>query len=211
MLLADTPVAPPTAREVADFAFQVARSGLPLEERARIIGDALVEAIPRAESPDPTWPKATPEQVRLFVYETLQHIDALVAIGKLRGEDWSTHDLDGATSKFNPEIAQFMARPGRDESVLWAIRRHNATPHHAFWNDPTRTATELKESASDIINAWRMERRAYGKPSWSWEKIERTIEVEGELGELSEAQVRALREAIPHQKEYERLHHGRPA
>lgn len=195
------PPPPSDGQAVADWCFAVAKSGLPLEERTEIVAAMLAPAVEAAAKPDPSWTKATPEQLLLFAQETLEHTDALERVGRIRGFDWGQHDFEGPTSKFHPEVAQFLAKPGRDESVQWAVQRHNAAPHHALWADPSSTKEDLRESASDIVNAWRMNRRVYDKPSWSWERIERTIQVDDRL---SPAQRAALLEAIPAQREEER-------
>lgn len=196
--------------EVAEWCRHVAKSGLPTSDRTQRIASALARAVERAALPNRQWTKATPQQVKLFVQETLEHTDAVARVGKLRGMPWNNHDFEGSTSKFNPQIAQFMAKPGKDASVEWAIQRHNAAPHHAVWSDPQATSVLLKESASDIVNAWRMNRRVYDKPSWSWERIFRFIEVSFGYNEISAAQRDALLEAIPWQMEEERRN-GLPA
>ena len=185
---------------VAGQCVAIALGGLSLEERATQITDLLLPAVDAAPSPEASWTKATPQELRLFVLETLEHTDAVRAVGRLRGLDFTGHDLEGETSKFNPEIAQFLARPGRDDSVKWAIARHNDAPHHNHWGDPSATVTDLRESASDIVNAWRMNRRVYDKPAWTWERIHQTIEADHDDGRLSTAQRDALLEAIPFQR-----------
>lgn len=196
--------------EVASWCHDVARSGASVKERTDRISPVLARAVARAAKPDAAWTKATAGQIALFVQETLEHTDALQRIGSLRGENWSQHDFEGATSKFQPSLAQFMAKPGKDDSVQWAINKHNGAPHHSVWTDPSATSGLLKESASDIVNAWRMHRRVYDKPSWSWERIFRFIEVSFQYNEISAAQRDALLEAIPHQMEEERRN-GLPA
>ncbi|MBI2252199.1 MAG: hypothetical protein HYU63_05610, partial [Armatimonadetes bacterium] len=52
--------------------------------------------------------KATPKQIELYHKETLEHNQAMKKIGKLRGENWTGHDIEGTTSKLNPEIAQYL-------------------------------------------------------------------------------------------------------
>ncbi|NDD30612.1 MAG: hypothetical protein EB084_20320, partial [Proteobacteria bacterium] len=191
------------SREVAEQCHAVVFGKGTLEEKTDAIAGLLNDALPSTPSPEPSWTKATPEQIRLFVMETLEHTAGIRRLGDLRGLDFSTHDFDGDTSKFNPEITQFLAKPGRDESVKWAIHEHNATDHHALWNDPSTAAADLKESASDVINAWRMTRRVYDKPGWSWEKIEAVIEADHDDGKLTSAQREALIDAIPFQKQLE--------
>jgi hypothetical protein len=208
--LAQSGLRSPESCVVAEQCHAIAKSGLPLAERASRIAEILIPGVEAAAVPDPTYTKATPEQVRLFVTETLEHTDAMQGVGELRGMNFGIHDFEGDTSKFNPEIAQFLAKPGRDASVQWAIKEHNFADHHAFWADPKKTAEELKESASDIVNAWRMPRRVYQKESWSWERVAKTIDVDEQYGKLSAAQAQSLREAVPYQAEYERQH-GLPA
>lgn len=202
--LAPEPGPEASSSEVASWCYQVAKSSRPLAERTALIAPVLSKAVERAESPNSGWTKATPRQVALFVQETLEHTDALQRVGRLRGQDWSHHDFEGPTSKFNPEITQFLALPGRDESVKWAIARHNGSDHHAVWANPQARTEDLAESASDIVNAWRMNRRVYEKPSWSWERITGFIETQFQYNELSAPQRDALLAAIPHQMEEER-------
>lgn len=202
---AEAPASPasvslPSAPGVAGQCVEIALGSLSLDERTARITDILVPAIEAAPSPDPAWTKATPQEVRLYVQETLEHTDGVRAVGRLRGEDFTGHDLEGDTSKFNPDIAQFLARPGRDDSVKWAMARHNDAPHHRAWNDPTSQPADLRESASDVIGAWRMERRVYDKPSWSWQRIEATIAADHDDGRLTTAQRDALLQAIPFQR-----------
>ena len=196
----------PESRIVADRCREIAFSGRPLQDRAKEIGDILVEAVDGANSPNPAWEIATSEQVRLFVLETLEHTDAIRRLGELRGLDFHEHDFEGDTSKFNPEITRFLARPGRDDSVKWVINEHNAAPHHHLWKDPNANADDLREGATDIVNAWRMNRRVYEKPAWSWEKINRVIEVDFEDGKLTAPQRDALIAAIPFQMQDEATH-----
>lgn len=196
--------------EVAEWCRHVAKSGLSTSDRTQRISAVLARAVERAATPNRDWTKATSQQVKLFVQETLEHTDAVARVGKLRGMPWNEHDFEGSTSKFNPQITQFMSKPGKDASVEWAIHRHNAAPHHAVWSDPQATSVLLKESASDIVNAWRMNRRVYDKPSWSWERIFRFIEVSFGYNEITAAQRDALLEAIPWQMEEERRN-GLPA
>ncbi len=203
---------PPGAdsNEVAAWCGLVAHTDMSVPERTVLISPVLADAVQRAESPSPDWVKATPEQLTLYVRETLEHTDAMRRLGALQGQDWSQHDLEGKTSKFQPEIAQFLALPGRDESVQWAIARHNEAQHHAVWKDPQARPEDLAESASDIMNAWRMNRRVYDNPSWSWERIHRFIEVGFMSNQMSATQRDALLAAIPFQQEEERRH-GIPA
>ncbi len=203
---------PPGAdsNEVAEWCGQVAHSALSAADRAALISPVLADAVQRAESPSSDWVKATPKQISLYVQETIEHADAVQRVGALRGQDWSRHDLEGQTSKFQPEIAQFLALPGRDESVKWAIGRHNSAEHHARWKDPQARPEDLDESASDIVNAWRMNRRVYDSPSWSWERILRFIEVGFQNNEMSATQRDALLAAVPFQMEEERQN-GIPA
>lgn len=205
---APTPIAPSSgrseaSRQVADRCHAVVFGPGTLEEKTDAISGMLNEAIPSMPSPDPSWTKATPEQVRLFVMETLEHTAGIRRAGELRGLDFSQHDFEGDESKFNPEITQFLAKPGRDESVTWAIKTHNASPHHDLWNNPASKADDLKESATDIINAWRMTRRVYDKPAWSYEKIDAVIHADFSDGRLTEAQRDALLEAVPFQQQLE--------
>ncbi len=190
---------------VAQYCSDVARMDLPVEERTEFISDALNQCIAtdHCVTPNEEWTKATPEQIKLFVQETLEHTDAMRAIGSLRGMDYSDHDLEPHTGKFEPRIAQYMALPGREDSVKWAINEHNASPHHAIWNNPNSSKEDLAESASDIVNAWRMNRRVYHKPSWSWERISDFIQDQFNSNEMSANQRDALLEAIPFQMEYE--------
>ena len=58
--------------EVAAACNGIAVSGASREERIESIMELLGPAVERAESPDPTWVKATPEQLKLFVGETLE-------------------------------------------------------------------------------------------------------------------------------------------
>ena len=197
------------SRAVAGWCYAVAKADLPVKERTLLIAPVLSAAVARAESPSPEWVKATPQQVTLFVQETLEHTDAVQRIGGLRGQDWSRHDFEDGVSKFRPEIAQFLAKPGRDESVQWAIGQHNGAGHHNLWANPKATTEELSESASDIVNAWRMNRRVYDKPSWSWERITRFIEVGFQNNEMTVSQRDALLTAIPYQME-EESRHGLP-
>ncbi|MBI2252080.1 MAG: hypothetical protein HYU63_04975, partial [Armatimonadetes bacterium] len=88
--------------------------------------------------------------------------------------------------------------------VKWAIEKHNGAPHHLKWNAQASGLSELRESASDIINSWRMPRKVYHKPSWSWEQIELTIKDLYSNKELNSTQRKALEEAIKFQKLYER-------
>lgn len=198
------------SHQVGEWCGEVARAALSVPERTSRITPVLAKAVAKAQSPSPAWVKANPQQVERYVQETLEHADAMHRVGLLRGQDWSQHDLEGATSKFHPEIAQFLALPGRNEAVEWAIARHNAADHHAVWSDPGSTVEDLAESASDIVNAWRMNRRVYDKPSWSWERITRFIEVSFQNNDLSAHQRDALLAAIPHQME-EESRHGLPA
>ena len=198
------------SHQVGEWCGEVARAALSVPERTSRITPVLAKAVAKAQSPSPAWVKANPQQVERYVQETLEHADAMHRVGLLRGQDWSQHDLEGATSKFHPEIAQFLALPGRNEAVEWAIARHNAADHHAVWSDPGSTVEDLAESASDIVNAWRMNRRVYDKPSWSWERITRFIEVSFQNNDLSVHQRDALLAAIPHQME-EESRHGLPA
>jgi len=198
------------SHQVGEWCGEVARAALSVPERTSRITPVLSKAVAKAQSPSPAWVKANPQQVERYVQETLEHADAMHRVGLLRGQDWSQHDLEGATSKFHPEIAQFLALPGRNEAVEWAIARHNAADHHAVWSDPGSTVEDLAESASDIVNAWRMNRRVYDKPSWSWERITRFIEVSFQNNDLSAHQRDALLAAIPHQME-EESRHGLPA
>lgn len=199
---ADLPIDADSHR-VGEWCGEVARAALSLPERTSRITRVLSKAVAKAHSPSPDWAKANPQQVERYVQETLEHADAMHRIGILRGQDWSQHDLEGDTSKFQPEIAQFLALPGRNEAVEWAIGRHNAADHHAVWANPDSTVEELAESASDIVNAWRMNRRVYDKPSWSWERITRFIEVGFQNNDLSANQRDALLAAIPYQMEEE--------
>lgn len=194
------------SREVAGRCHAIAHGAGTHEQKAEAITALLMPGIEAAPSPDPSWVKATPEQVRLFVLETLEHIEGIRGVGELRGHDWTEHDLEGDTSKLNPEITQFLARPGRDASVLWAIAQHNDAPHHSLWSDPHSSTSDLAESATDIINAWRMSRRVYDKPSWSWPRIESVISADFDDGRLSAVQRDALLEAIPFQQQYEAQH-----
>lgn len=191
--------------QIAHMCACLANSGLPLDDRSRAISDLLLEGIRQGNRPNLAWQPASDDQVKLYVRETLEHHDAMRQLGVLRGEDWSGHDLDGHGNKFNPDVAQYLAKPGRDDSTVWAIERHNSASHHRNWKDAGAGPQELKESASDIVHAWRMPRMVYDKPSWSWEKIEKVIETESLYGKLSPAQKEALIEAIPFQKDYERL------
>ncbi len=190
---------------VAHYCSDVARMDLPIEERTEFISDALTQCIETNHciTPNEEWTKATPEQIKLFVQETLEHTDAMRAIGTLRGMDYHDHDLEPHTGKFEPRIAQYMALPGREDSVKWAIKEHNASPHHAIWCDPNAKTEDLAESASDIVNAWRMNRRVYQKPSWSWDRIADFIQDKFNSNEMSVNQRDALLEAIPFQMEYE--------
>jgi len=197
------------SHQVGEWCGEVARAALSVPERTSRITPVLSKAVAKAQSPSPAWGKANAQQVERYVQETLEHADAMHRVGLLRGQDWSQHDLEGATSKFHPEIAQFLALPGRNEAVEWAIGRHNAADHHAVWADPGSTVEDLSESASDIVNAWRMNRRVYDKPSWSWERITRFIEVSFQNNDLSTNQRDALLAAIPHQME-EESRHGLP-
>lgn len=189
--------------EVAAVCNGIAISGASREERTESIMELLAPAVERTESPDPTWVKATPEQLKLFVGETLEHIDGLRAIGDLRGMDFSHHDMEDGCGKFHPQVAQFLALPGRNDAVKWAIAKHNAAEHHDVWKDPNATKEQLAESASDIINAWRMERPVYSKPSWSWDKITDVINSQFADNMIGVEQRDALYEAIPFQMEYE--------
>lgn len=189
--------------EVAAACNKIAVSGAPIEERTESIMELLAPAVERTESPDPTWEKATPAQLKLFVAETLEHIDGLRAIGDLRGLDFSHHDMEEGCGKFHPQVAQFLALPGRNDAVKWGIAKHNGANHHDVWKNPNASKDQLAESASDIINAWRMERPVYSKPSWSWEKISDVINSQFEDNMISSVQRDALYEAIPYQMEYE--------
>lgn len=197
------PGANATSSEIAAFCNEVAKSDMSLEERTDVITDALAEGVEKADTPDETWTKATKEQLGLFVMETLEHVDSVRAIGELRGLDFDNHDLEPGTGKFNPEIAQYLALPGRDDSVQWAINTHNGSAHHATWHDSSASVDELAESATDIVNAWRMNRRVYNKPPWSWERITGFIETQFQYNELSVNQRDALLQAIPYQMDYE--------
>lgn len=194
---------PQEPENIAQVCNDMARSDAPIEERVEFITAKLAEGVQQAESPDPSWEKATPEQLRLYVHETLEHIDSLRAIGDLRGMDFSNHDLEAGNGKFEPRVAQFLALPGRSDSVKWSIAEHNQVGHHDTWKDPQATREELAESASDIVNAWRMQRRVYDKPSWSWERITSVIEDQFQNNQINTAQRDALYEAIPYQMEYE--------
>lgn len=194
---------PMTNKEIANYCNGIAASDLPIEERRDLITEKLAEGVARAESPDPTWEKATPQQLSLYVHETLEHIDALREIGSLRGMNFEHHDTEEGCGKFEPEVAQFLALPGRTDSVKWAIAEHNNAGHHDIWKNPNASKEDLAESASDIVNAWRMERRVYSKAPWSWERVEGFINEQFNSNELSAAQRDALYEAIPFQMEYE--------
>lgn len=207
-LPADLP-ADADSHQVGEWCGDVARAALSVAERTSRITPVLSKAVVKAQSPSPDWVKANPQQVERYVQETLEHADAMHRIGLQRGQDWGRHDMEGETSKFHPEIAQFLALPGRNEAVEWAIGRHNAADHHSVWADPGSTVEDLSESASDIVNAWRMNRRVYDKPSWSWERITRFIEVSFQNNDLSANQRDALLAAIPHQME-EESRHGLP-
>lgn len=196
--------------EIAAYCNSVAKSDAPLSERTSLIIAALSQGIDATKSPQPEWEKATADQVALYVQETLEHVDSVRGVGQLRGLDFNEHDLEVGTGKFEPSIAQFLAKPGRSEDVKWAIQKHNSSPHHATWNDKNSTTEELAESASDIVNAWRMNRRVYDKPSWSWERIASVIESQFQYNDLTVNQRDALLEAIPYQMEYENQH-GLPA
>ncbi|MBQ7503503.1 hypothetical protein IJT93_12480 [bacterium] len=189
--------------EVAAACNKIAVSGAPIAERTESIMELLAPAVERTESPDPTWEKATPAQLKLFVAETLEHIDGLRAIGDLRGLDFSHHDMEEGCGKFHPQVAQFLALPGRNDAVKWGIAKHNGAHHHDIWKDPNASKEDLAESASDIVNAWRMERPVYSKPSWSWEKVMDVINSQFEDNIISSVQRDALYEAIPFQMEYE--------
>ncbi len=189
-LPADLP-ADADSHQVGEWCGDVARAALSVAERTSRITPVLSKAVVKAQSPSPDWVKANPQQVERYVQETLEHADAIHRIGLQRGQDWGRHDMEGETSKFHPEIAQFLALPGRNEAVEWAIGRHNAADHHS------------------IVNAWRMNRRVYDKPSWSWERITRFIEVSFQNNDLSANQRDALLAAIPHQME-EESRHGLP-
>lgn len=201
--LASTGVRSEASRQVAAQCHAIAFGSGTLEDKTDAIAGLITDALPSTASPDPTWEQATPQQVRLFVMETLEHTAGIRRAGELRGLDFSQHDFEGDTSKFNPEITQFLAKPGRDASVQWAIKEHNAAPHHALWNDPSSTADDLRESGTDIVNAWRMTRRVYDKPAWSYEKIQAVIEADASDGKLTPAQRDALLAAIPFQQQVE--------
>ena len=201
----------PASREIARQCHALVAAAGSNEEKADAITALLMPGIDQAAVPDPSWVKATPEQVRLFVLETLEHTEGIRRIGTMRGHDWTEHDFEGDTSKLNPEITQFLAKPGRDASVQWAITQHNGAPHHDLWSNPHSSASDLAESATDIVNAWRMSRRVYDKPSWSWTRIEAVISADHADGRLSNAQRDALLEAIPFQQEYESRYGWRTA
>ena len=196
----------PASRLIADHCKAVALDGRSIDARTNDIFGVLMPAVTQARSPNPAWQKATPQELKLFIKETLEHTDAIRRIGALRGQDYSEHDFEGDTSKFNPEIAQFLARAGRDDSVKWAISEHNSAPHHAIWAEPKASPHDLMESATDIVNAWRMPRQVYDKPSWSWEKIGLSIQAGFEDGRLTGAQRDALVAAVPAQRRDEELH-----
>lgn len=191
------------SRQIAHRCHAVVFGPGTLNEKADAVSRLLNEAIPSMPSPDPSWTKAPPEQVRLFVLETLEHTADIRRLGELRGLDFSQHDFEGDQSKFNPEITQFLAKPGRDESVTWAIKAHNGSPHHDLWSKPSSKAQDLRESATDIINAWRTNRRVYDKPAWSYEKIHAVINADFCDGRLNVAQRDALFEALPFQRQLE--------
>ena len=193
-----------TDAQTAAYCNGIALSDRPFEERAELITTALSKAVAKTtDTPNPEWVKASPQQLRLYVEETLDHTDGVRAIGQLRGEDFTTHDLEPKTGKFEPRIAQYLALPGREDSVKWAIKEHNASPHHDLWHNPSASKEELAESATDIVNAWRMERRVYQKPPWGWDRIASVINEQFQSNEISVAQRDALYEAIPYQQEYE--------
>lgn len=194
------------SEQVAVFCNNVATSNLTLDDRRAIITDALCLGVHKASSPDPTWEKATDEQIGLFVHETLEHMDALREIGEMRGMDFGKHDMEPKCGKFEPRIAQFLALPGRNDAVKWAIKEHNAAPHHAKWGDKNCTKEELAESASDIVNAWRMNRRVYDKPAFGWDRIATMINEDFKYNNITVEQRDALLEAIPFQMEYESRH-----
>ena len=192
--------------QVAAFCNNVATSSLSLDDRRAIITDVLCQGVHNATSPDPTWEKATDEQIGLFVHETLEHMDALREIGEMRGMDFSEHDMEPKCGKFEPRIAQFLALPGRNDAVKWAIKEHNSAPHHSKWADKNCTKEELAESASDIVNAWRMNRRVYDKPAFGWDRIATMINEDFKYNNITVEQRDALLEAIPFQMEYEARH-----
>ena len=204
--------------EIAAYCTDIARSDASVAERTELITAALSVGVEQmdneqlaSEGVDASWTKATPEQLQLYVQETLEHADSVRGIGELRGMDFSDHDLEVGTGKFEPKIAQFLALPGREDSVKWAIKAHNASPHHDIWNNPNSSKEELAESASDIVNAWRMNRRVYDKPSWSWERIADVANYQVENNQMNRAQYEAILEAIPYQMEYEANNGGVPA
>lgn len=192
-----------STEDIAAFCNVIAKSGASLTERTELITQALTVGIHKADTPHTEWTKATPEQLKLYVQETLEHVDAMRQIGQLRGLDFDDHDLEPKSGKFEPRIAQYLALPGREDSVKWSIAQHNASPHHATWKNPNASVDDLAESASDIVNAWRMNRRVYHKPSWSWERIADVIDAQFQNNELSAVQREALLQAIPVQMEWE--------
>lgn len=199
-----------TAEDIAVFCNAIAKSNGSVAERTEIITQALTVGINKADTPHTEWTKATPEQLKLYVQETLEHVDAMRQIGQLRGLDFDDHDLEPKTGKFEPRIAQYLALPGREDSVKWSISEHNASPHHATWKNPNASVEDLAESASDMVNAWRMNRRVYNKPSWSWERITDFIDAQFQNNEISSTQREALLQAIPVQMDWE-AQYGLPA
>ena len=192
-----------TTDDIAAFCNAIAKSDASVAERTELITQALTIGIEKADTPHTEWTRATPQQLKLYVQETLEHVDAVRQIGQLRGLDFDSHDLEPKTGKFEPRIAQYLALPGREDSVKWSISEHNASPHHATWKNPNASVEDLSESASDIVNAWRMNRRVYSKPSWSWERIADVIDAQFQNNELSAVQREALLQAIPFQMEWE--------
>lgn len=192
-----------TTDEISAYCVAVAKGDGTVAERTELISEALTQGLSKADTPNPEWTQANPEQIKLYVQETLEHVDAVRQIGELRGLDFGDHDLEPGTGKFEPRVAQYLALPGREESVKWSIAQHNASPHHADWKDPNASKDELAESASDIVNAWRMNRRVYDKPSWSWERIADVINADYANNAINENQRDALLEAIPFQMQWE--------
>lgn len=192
-----------TTDEISAYCVAVAKGDGTVAERTELISEALTQGLSKADTPNTEWTQANPEQIKLYVQETLEHVDAVRQIGELRGLDFGDHDLEPGTGKFEPRIAQYLALPGREDSVKWSIAQHNSSPHHADWKDPNASKEELAESASDIVNAWRMNRRVYDKPSWSWERIADVINADYATNAINENQRDALLEAIPFQMQWE--------
>lgn len=187
-----------TPADIIDNSRQIlARKDLTIPQKAQAIAKEISESNNARGVKDTT----TPEQIEGYIRETIEHNTTMKKKGELRGKDWADHDIEGPTSKFDPDNASQLAKPGRDAGVVRAIKKHNEASHHAKWGDTSATIDELAESASDVYSSWRM-KRCY-KKAWTHEDCFNQIAKEFGEGKLSKNQLKALEEDFPYQLEYE--------